>query len=280
MNDPVIFLDHRYMSADQAAISSFDPGFMYGDGIFETIRLYQGIPFMLGLHQQRLEQGLRLLDIPKPAMIDKLQEIITRLGTRNKLQNVQGKCKIMISRGPKSTKPTFIVQAMALDMNAIKERQQGMKTVILPWKRDAENPLLQIKSLNYLGNIYGRKVANQQGAHEGIFLNQDGELCEGTFSNLFLVGDNFIVTPPVEAGLLPGITRRIIIDCCRLVGIDCREDRILPEDISRFQGGFLSSSLMELAPLKSLGTHHFIPGRVMEIHQRITDVYQQLQKKG
>lgn len=276
MSDPVIFLNNRYIRATQAAVSPFDPGFMYGDGVFETIRLYQGVPFMLDLHQQRLKQGLKLLAIPKPTMIDKLQEIIARLGSQNRLQNVQGRCKIMISRGQESTKPTCIVQATTLDMKAIKERQQGMKAVILPWKRDAGNPLLHIKSLNYLENIYGRKVANQQGAHEGIFLNQKGELCEGTFSNLFLVGDNFMVTPPVEAGLLPGITRKAIIDCCRLVGIDCREDRLVPEDISRFHGGFLSSSLMELAPLKSLGPHHFSPDRVMDIHQLLTDAYQKL----
>jgi len=278
MSDSVIFLNNRYIRAAQASVSPFDPGFMYGDGVFETIRLYQGVPFMLGLHQQRLEQGLKLLGIPKPTMIDKLREIIAHLGSRNQLQNTQGMSKIMISRGQESTKPTCIVQATALDMEAIKERQQGMQAIILPWKRDADNPLLQIKSMNYLENIYGRKLASQQGAHEGIFLNQDRELCEGTFSNLFLVGDNFIVTPPVEAGLLPGITRRAIIDCCRLVGIDCREDRLTPEDISQFHGGFLSSSLMELAPLKSLGSQHFIPNRVMDIHQSIADAYLQLQQ--
>ncbi|MEA3241146.1 MAG: aminotransferase class IV [Pseudomonadota bacterium] len=276
MNDPLIFLNNRYMNAAQAAISPFDPGFMYGDGVFETIRLYQGIPFMLDLHQQRLEQGLRLLNITKPEMIEKLPDIIFHLGSRNHLQNTHGMSKIMISRGQEPTNPTHVVQATAIDMEAIKNRQQGMQAIILPWKRDAANPLLQIKSMNYLENIYGRKMASQQGVDEGIFLNQNGELCEGTFSNLFLVGDNFIVTPPVEAGLLPGITRGAIIDCCRLIGIDCREDRLIPADISQFQGGFLSSSLMELAPLKSLGTHHFIPGLVMDIHQRIMDAYRKL----
>jgi len=253
---------------------------MYGDGVFETIRLYQGFPFMFDLHQQRLEQGLKLLDIPRPTMIDKLRDIIAQLGSRNHLQDTQGMSRIMISRGQKPTNPTCVVQATALDMEAIKDRQQGMQAIILPWKRDAANPLLQIKSMNYLENIYGRKMANQQGAHEGIFLNQDGELCEGTFSNLFLVSDNFIVTPPVEAGLLPGITRRAIIDCCRLAGINCREERLTPADISQFLGGFLSSSLMELAPLKSLGTHHFIPSQVMDIQQRITDVYRQLHQSS
>ncbi len=281
MNDPIIFLNNCYLAATQAAVSPFDPGFMYGDGVFETIRLYQGTPFMFDLHQQRLEQGLKLLDIPKPIMIDKLKDIIVQLGAHNHLQNTQGMLRIMISRGQRTTNPTCVVQATALDMKAIKNRKQGMKAIILPWKRDAANPLLQIKSMNYLENIYGRKMANQQGADEGIFLNQNGELCEGTFSNLFLVGDNFIVTPPVEAGLLPGITRKAIIDCCRLVGIDCKEEQLTPADISQFQGGFLSSSLMELAPLKSLGTHHFIPDRrVMDIQQCITEAYQQLRRQS
>jgi len=146
MSDPVIFLNNRYLSTAQAAISPFDPGFMYGDGIFETIRLYKGNPFMLELHQQRLEQGLKLLNITKPEMIDKLPDIITHLGSRNHLQNTQGISRIMISRGQSSTNPTCIVQATPLDMEAIRKRQRGMQTIILPWKRDAANPLLQIKS--------------------------------------------------------------------------------------------------------------------------------------
>ena len=276
MNDPLIFLHNRFMPASQAAVSPFDPGFMYGDGVFETIRLYQGTPFRLDLHRQRLERGLKLLDIPKPAMIDKLPDIISSLVSRNHLQNTQSTGKIMISRGLGTDNPTCIIQTTALDMKTIKKRQEGMTAIILPWKRDAKNPLLQIKSMNYLENIQGRKMASQQGADEGVFVNQQGELCEGTFSNLFLVADDCIVTPPVEAGLLPGITRTIIIDCCRMVGIDCREELLTMADIPSFQGGFLTSSLMELAPLKSLGSQHFIPGQIMDTQKHIAAAYRKL----
>ena len=275
MSNPVIFQDNRYITADRAVISPFDPGFMHGDGIFETIRLYQGLPFKLELHRQRLERGLEVLDIPKPEMIDKLADIITHLSSRNHLQNIQGMVRIMISRGQEATGPTVIIQASPLDIKEIRKRQQGMKTIILPWKRDPNNPLLGIKTMNYLENKHGRKLAVRQGADEGIFLNHDGELCEGTFSNLFLVGRDFVVTPPIEAGLLPGITRKTIIECCRRAGVDCREEGVNLNDLSSFRGGFLSSSLMELAPLENLGPRRFNPVVIQDIMQTLLPAYQQ-----
>ncbi len=274
MSNPVIFQDNRYVTAAQAVISPFDPGFMYGDGVFETIRLYQGVPCKLGLHRQRLERGLEVLGIPKPEMIGKLPDIITQLSARNHLQNIQGMVRIMISRGQEAKSPTCIIQAVPLDTKAVRQRQQGMKAVILPWKRDPQNPLLGIKTMNYLENRYGRELAARRGADEGIFLNFNNELCEGTFSNLFLVGKDSIVTPPVEAGLLPGITRKIIIDCCRQEGIVCREKKIPFDKLSSFKGGFLSSSLMELAPLENLGPCQFNPVDIRDTIQTLLLAYQ------
>ena len=274
MSNPVIFQDNRYISAARAVISPFDPGFMYGDGVFETIRLYQGIPFKLNLHRQRLERGLEVLGIPKPEMVDKLPDIINHLSSRNHLQNIQGMVRIMISRGQEATGPTCIIQAVPLDTKAVRQRQQGMKTIVLPWKRDPQNPLLAIKTMNYLENRHGRELAARQGADEGIFLNFNNELCEGTFSNLFLVGKDSIVTPPVEAGLLPGITRKIIIDCCRQEGIVCREEKIPFDRLPSFKGGFLSSSLMELAPLENLGPCQFNPVDIRDAIQTLSLAYQ------
>ena len=273
MSDPVVFQDYRYVTAAQAVISPFDPGFMYGEGVFETIRLYRGVPFKLELHRQRLERGLEVLNIPQPEMISKLPEIIAHLSSRNHLQNIQGLARIMVSRGREATAPTGIVQAAALDAGAIRRRQQGMKTVILPWRRDPKNPLLGIKTMNYLENRYGRELALRQGADEGIFLNGDGELCEGTFSNLFLVGGDCVITPPVEAGLLAGITRESIIDCCQRAGIACREEKVALNNLPAFKGGFLTSSLMELAPLENLGPCRFNSGDIREVMEALPLAY-------
>ncbi|MBN2333686.1 MAG: aminotransferase class IV [Deltaproteobacteria bacterium] len=278
-----LYQNGRYLPADKAAISPFDGGFLYGNGVFETIRLYQGIPFLLQRHLERLQQGLAILNIALPSMPADFEAIIDHLLTLNKLSSSDAMARIVVSSGPlpdTDHQSTCIVQVLPLDLKTQQQRQQGLKTIFLPWRRDGHHPLLRIKSLNYLDNLFGRRLAVRQGADEGIFLNQDDHLCEGTFSNLFLLTeDNCLVTPPVEAGLLPGITRAAIIECCRTAEINCRIEPIPMATISRYRGGFLSSSLMELAPLKTLGTLHFDPQQAALIQNAILQTYENMKAK-
>lgn len=260
----IIYLNNAFIHESQAAISPLDTGYLFGNGLFETIRSYAGCPFLLEEHLSRLRLGLQKLDIPEPQNLQNCSKIIAELITRNHLSQEPGTIKIVVSRGSnpttdtdKAAPPTLIIMASKLDLAVIKRRQKGMRAQILPWRRDPQNPLLRVKSLNYLENRYGLRQAQKRGFDEGIFLNHDGKLCEGSFSNLFLIRDNTLLTPSLDSGILPGITRNFILKRAEQLHLDCRETPLYPQTIKECDGAFLTSSLMEIAPLIELDKHKF-----------------------
>ncbi|MBW1645370.1 MAG: aminotransferase class IV [Deltaproteobacteria bacterium] len=278
------FADDGYLPADAAAVSPFAPAFLYGHGVFETLRLYRGRPHLLADHQRRLAAGLEFLGLARPAAWDEIPAIIDALAGRNGLEGGDAMVRLVCGGTPPGNEPGaetppagLIVQVLPLDLEAIAARQAGCRTCILPWRRDPENPLLRHKTLNYLENYRGRRLAARQGCQEGLFLNCYQELCEGTYSNLFLVEEDSLVTPPVSAGLLPGITRAAIIRAAGRLGIACREERLTPELAACFQGGFLTSSLMELAPLVNLERQQFQPSRVADLGRALVAAYRRLE---
>ena len=260
----LIYINNRFIPENQATISPLDAGFLFGEGLFETIRTYHGHPFLLNDHLARLRQGLQRLNIPEPQNLKQSSTIISELLAANQLTQKPGVVKLVVSRGDakisnqdNSLPPTLLIRATELDIESIKQRQQGMRALILPWRRDRRNPLLAVKSLNYLENRYGLQEAHRKGFDEGIFLNHEGEFCEGSFSNLFLIRGESLLTPPLTAGLLPGITRAFILQSANLSGLDCREVTIYPKDLKECNGAFLTSSLMEIAPLIELNGYKF-----------------------
>ncbi len=262
MDTKTIYINGRFIPENEAAISPLDTGFLFGDGLFETIRTYHGHPFQIDDHLARLRQGLQKLALPEPQNLKQCPAIIAELLGANQLSQKPGVIKLVVSRGnPETDNPnhtsTLMIRATALDVESIKCRQQGMRALILPWRRDRHNLLLAIKSLNYLENRYGLQVAQRKGFDEGIFLNLEGELCEGSFSNLFLIRDNRLLTPPLTAGLLPGITREFILKSANQLNIGCREMPLYPKDLRECDGAFLTSSLMEIAPLIELDEYKF-----------------------
>jgi branched-subunit amino acid aminotransferase/4-amino-4-deoxychorismate lyase len=177
---------------------------------------------------------------------------------------------------PQEAPPIIVIQALSLDLAAIRRRQEGMTAMTLPWRRDAANPLLKIKSISYLENRHGLRNARRAGADEGIFLNRNGDITEGTFTNLFFIRGDGLVTPPPDAGLLPGITRQTIIELARELDLDCREATVPHAARGDFDGVFLTSSLTEIAPLTILDDIRYAPPRTAAIRQRLLDAYHKL----
>ncbi len=259
-----IYINNHFVPENMATISPLDTGFLFGEGLFETIRSDEGLPFRLDDHLNRLRQGLQILDVPEPQNLKQCPTIINELLHRNQLSQIAGVIKIVVSRGcsePNSPDnnqpPTFLIKATKLNLENIKLRQQGMRALILPWRRDQHNPLLAVKSLNYLENRQALRKALEKGFDEGIFLNQNNELCEGSFSNIFLIRGNSLLTPPLKAGLLPGTTRAFILQTAKHLHLDCQETPLYLEDLKKCDGAFLTSSLMEIAPLVEIGETKF-----------------------
>ncbi len=276
----LIYIDGSFMPENRAAISPLDAGFLFGEGLFETIRTYHGQPFLLDDHLARLRQGLQKLAIPEPQNLQQSPAITSELLVANRLTQEPGVIKLIVSRGnteignpDKTLAPTLVIRATKLDLESIRRRQQGMRALLLPWCRDRQNPLLAVKSLGYLENRYGLNEAHRKGFDEGIFINQEGELCEGSFSNLFLIRGESLLTPPLTAGLLPGITRAFILNTAKQLHIDCQETPLYERDLKKCDGAFLTSSLMEMAPLIELSGHKFNPDKTSKLLNTLQEAF-------
>ncbi len=271
-----IAIDGKIIPEDAAILSPNNPGFLFGEGLFETLRADTGKPFLLPEHLERMRSGLATLGLGLPADFNLAAAIITNLLAENKLNKKSALIKLICTQNPPSeseieqkSATSLIIKTTELDLAEIKRRQSGIRARIIPWRRDHNNPLLALKSLNYLENRFALQSVKQQGFDEGIFLNQAGELCEGTFSNLFLIRKEVLLTPPLTAGILPGITRAFFLEKSQLAGIKVQEVPLSPEDLETCDGAFLTSSLMHLAPLFEINQIKFDPDQTASLRKTL-----------
>ena len=276
-----IAINGKIIPESKAGISPANPGFLFGEGLFETIRADAGRPFLLPEHLERMRSGLKILGLDLPVDLDLADSIITELLAANKLNDTSAVIKLISTRNPAvntdiGQKPAtcLIIKTAKLDLEEIQKRQSGLRAKIIPWSRNSDNPLLALKSLNYLENRYALQKVKQQGFDEGIFLNQADELCEGTFSNLFLIRQGVLLTPPLTAGILPGITRAFILEKTRSAGIESRATPLSPEDFKTCDGAFLTSSLMHLAPLTEINRIKFDPEKTAPLRKILRRFFQ------
>jgi len=253
----IAWVNGRIINEEEPCLSVRERGFLYGDGLFETVRVYRGRPFAWERHLARLAAGCERLGMPCPGQLiaDGTREV---LGT---LCPADGSLRVTVTRGeaprgllaPPGTKPTVVITASEGEPYSQEAYERGFRAVTVSFPRNQLSPLVRLKSLNYLENLIGRQEAAAAGADEGIFLNLKGEVAEGTISNVFLVlGDRRIATPPPESGLLPGITREWVITLAGKLGFSVCEQPVLPRDFLRAQEAFLTNSLLEVMPLVAL----------------------------
>ncbi|MBI5047568.1 MAG: aminotransferase class IV [Deltaproteobacteria bacterium] len=277
----IVFLNGRFLASDKASVSIFDRGFTYGDGLFETIRSYNGTIFALDLHLERLIEGARTIEIlfrqNKKYLSDSLQKLLEL----NKLTIGDAYIKVIITRGmdygrlmpSKSLKPSIVIIAKQLDIKKIEHYQyKGMGAVFLSNKT---RPLPHVKSLNLLANIMGLIEANKSRMQEGIFTNS-GKVLEGAITNIFLFDGKGIKTPPVKDGILAGITRRLVIELAKKQGIKIGEISLTKTDFKNSQEAFLTNSIMEIIPLVKIGDKLIGSGKVGALTMRLQQAYKQM----
>ncbi|MFH1504927.1 MAG: aminotransferase class IV [Candidatus Omnitrophota bacterium] len=225
----------------------FEPGFLFGWGVFETLRAYKGRVLFLGEHLGRLRQGLGFLELDYPE-ID-FKKIIDNLLVENNLSNAY--VRITVYKKRKS----IGVSIYADEFNYYKEDtyQKGFTVVFSPFIRYSQDPFLKIKSISYVKSRLAWHFAQKQGKDEAIFLNEQGFIQEGSRSSVFFVKDNVVFTPCLECGLLEGVTRNKIIDICKKENIKIVEGEFKKEDFLSADESFITSSLMEVMPIGSTG---------------------------
>jgi branched-chain amino acid aminotransferase len=267
----------QIVPADHPLVTSTDRGFTYGDGLFETIRVLNGQALFLNRHLRRLASGLTLLNLSIPWNAVTLTERIQQLIAAN--QMTEGILRLTITRGsgprgfgiPAQAQPQLIIQAAPLP-----PAPPPATAILVPWRTDPASPLSQLKSLSALDKVLAKDFASQAGVTEALFINLNGNLSEATSSNIFIVQHDQILTPAVSEGVLPGITREVLIEYALAWGQRIIETAITPAQLTTASEAFLTNSVSGPRPLigfegQAIGTGQ--PGPITNI---LAQEYQQL----
>ncbi|HJU04605.1 MAG TPA: aminotransferase class IV [Nitrospiraceae bacterium] len=252
-----VYVSDRFVPKEEAVISVFDHGFLYGDGVYETLRSYNGRIFMLQAHLDRLRRSAHLIGIefPErdwPALLHEAME-------RNKLLDAY--LRVTISRGegeigldPAScNRPTVVIVAKPLPSYPAELFQDGIGLAVVSVRRNLAAALSpQIKSLNFLNNIMAKREALQARAFDGLMLNADGHVAESTTSNVFFVKSGRLYTPSVACGILDGITREVILILAREQSVPVEEGCYTPAFLSQADECFLTNTTMEIMPVREI----------------------------
>lgn len=258
----VVYLNGRYVQAERAKVSAFDRGFTYGDGLFETIRAYTGWVFSLDRHLGRLKKGADQIGIPFKGDVGKWRRVMGELLRRNRLQATDASLRLIVTRGPDvlgslpppdpPPSPTLLLVAKPLDAGIAERQHLGVGVMTVHWGNPF-NPL-QIKSLDYLYNMLATAQAKREGAQEALFVGTDGCVIEGATSNVFSVSQKMLTTPPDSSGLLPGITRDVVIELVKREGLIVHEAPLSLDALLSAEEAFLSGSLKEITPLIAINS--------------------------
>ncbi|NOX96571.1 MAG: branched-chain-amino-acid transaminase [Nitrospirae bacterium] len=283
--EKLVYLNGSLVPESEAKVSIFDRGFLYGDGLFETMRVYSGKVFRLERHLQRLFHAAGIIALPISRDEKELREAIYQTLQANHLQEAY--LRLTISRGEGGTGPdipekvgvNMVIVAKPLPLYPRSWYEEGVKAAIVDVRRDEASSLSRIKSLNYLPNILARLEARDKGAEEGIMLNSQGCLAEGTVSNLFIISQGKVVTPSVESGILPGITREAILELVPRQGWEISERRVNLSELREAEEAFLTNSLREVVPLTRVDGRPVGEGKPGKITGTIAVAYTELVKK-
>lgn len=259
MSEQWIYLDGEFVTKENAKVSVFDHGFLYGDGIFEGIRIYNGNIFKCKEHLDRLYDSAKSIDLVIPLAYDELLEAMAETIRRNDMRN--GYIRIVVSRGAgnlgldprRCPKPTVLIIVEQLAIYSEEAYLNGLKAVSVAQRRnipDALNP--KIKSLNYLNNILVKIQSNFAGADEAIMMNVQGYVTEGSGDNIFIVKNGVVTTPPCYLGALEGITRQAIIDLCDKLGIKLKEEPFSMHDVYIADEVFFTGTAAEVIAAREI----------------------------
>jgi branched-chain amino acid aminotransferase len=253
----IAYLNGKFLDQTRAVVSVFDRGFLYGDGLFETIRIFGGRPFRWDDHWTRLKAGAEFLKIPLPFGREKLRAAADGLALRNRMPD--SILRLALSRGPGARgyspatagPPTLAMtlhKAPAIDP----KKPIQWKLIVSSIRLRPNDPLARFKTANKLPQILARAEADALGADEALLANTNGFAAEGTAANLFWIEGDAVCTPPISAGILPGVTRRTVREICQTLKIRVREKNIRLTELSKTDGIFLTLTSLGIAVVTAL----------------------------
>lgn len=281
-----LFLDGKYTAnRDEALVPLNDHGLLYGDGVFEGIRAYNGRIFRMRDHIDRLYHSARSIMLEVPHSKEELTEILLETVRRTELDDVY--IRLLVTRGTgdlgidprKCAKAAVYIIAGSISLYPEEKYTQGLRCTVASTRRnrpDSLNP--QIKTLNYLNNILAKIEAVQAGVDEAIMLNEAGYVAEGSADNIWAVLDGVLCTPPTHVGILEGITRKVLMELCDANKIPWREKNMVVHDLIKAEEVFLCGTGAELIPVVEIDKRPIGDGRPGQVFRRMLELFRERAK--
>ncbi|MBO2533283.1 branched chain amino acid aminotransferase apoenzyme [Planifilum fulgidum] len=278
-----VYINGEYYRKDEAKVSVFDHGFLYGDGVFEGIRVYDGNVFRLKEHLERLYDSAKSIMLEIPMTMEEMQQAVVDAVRKNGLRNAY--IRLVVSRGvgslsldPEScSNPQVIIIVDQVRLFSKELYENGLPIVTVPTRRnipDALNP--KIKSLNYLNNVLVKIEANRAGVGEALMLNEHGYVAEGSGDNIFIVKKGVLYTPPGYVGALEGITRRAIMDLADQLGYPVKEQPFTRHDVYIADEAFLTGTAAEVIAVVEVDGRRIGTGKPGPITRRLLEEFRKL----
>lgn len=286
-----VSIDGRVVDGDDAHVSVFDRGFLYGDSVFEVYRTYGGVPFAEREHLERLSRSAERLMIPMPVSLEQLSsEVGATLDAAG-----EGECyvRVVITRGTgpltydpsTAQEPLRVIVVVPLTLPPREHYENGIGVAILRASRPTDDARAAgAKASNYLANLLAVHEAKQKGAQEALVVGKDGQVLEGASSNIFVVKDGKARTPEPQPGILVGITRASVLEAAAEAGIEVEEGEVRPEDLYGADEAFITSSIREVMPVvradgRPIGTEK--PGPITKrLHEGYLRLVRENTKRG
>ncbi|MBM3857476.1 MAG: branched-chain-amino-acid transaminase [Verrucomicrobia bacterium] len=282
-----IYIDGKFFSEDEAKISVFDHGLLYGDGVFEGLRFYNGKIFCCDEHLERLYQSARAILLEIPLEIAEIKKALEETIRRNELAD--GYVRLVVTRGKGSLglnpsscdKPTVIIIASTIALYPKEAYEKGLAVITCATRRLAPaafSPM--IKSLNYLNNIMARLEAVHAGAEEGLMLNEQGFIAECTADNIFIIKKGVLMTPPTYCGALAGISRAVAIQLALDMGLEVKEIPMTCYDVYTAEECFLTGTAAEIVPAVLLDRRKIGSGTPGPMTKKLMQRFQKLTRQN
>jgi len=273
----LVYIDGKFYPRSEAKVSVFDHGLLYGDGVFEGIKSYNGIVFKLKEHLDRLYFSAKAIMLEIPLTKEEMTKAVIETLRKNNLKDAY--VRLIVTRGMgdlgldprKCSKATVIIIAVPLLQLYDEEKQRkGMSMIIASVRRDPVDATThEIKSLNYLNSILAKIEANNVGADEAIILDTHGFICEATAENIFLVKSNKIITPEASTGCLAGITASVVKEIAEKLGYIVIEKAITVTELYAADEAFLTGTAAELMPIREVNKRQIGEGKMGPVTEKI-----------
>lgn len=286
MDEPLIYIDGKFYPKGEAKISVYDHGLLYGDGVFEGIRCYNGNVFRLKQHIDRLYDSAQSINLTISTSKKEMSDIVLESLRKNKLKDAY--LRLIVTRGvgdlgldpDKCPKPSIICIAQNFAPLYGDLYDKGIRVVTVGARRIAWDALdVKAKTLNYLNNIMGKIQANLAGCDEGLMLNNLGHVCEGTGDNFFILKDGKMYTPPTSSGILKGITRGAILDIAIKLKIPVEEKELTLFDVYTADEAFMTGTAAEVIPIIDVDNRKIADGKPGAMTKKLIEEFKKIREK-